>query len=111
MGLLLEAVHPGTEVSLAANFPNIEMRYVQAQAAKMGLTAIQQKNENGEECLKILNMPELMWPDQQSTNAPSSNEQPILGGGSAQLSGDRAMAARLQQVRRDKVVDRCPVAS
>jgi len=54
----LDALNEGDAVTLAANLSNIELRYVQAQAAKMGMTVVRQKNEKGEETLKVFNMNE-----------------------------------------------------
>ncbi|CAE7586446.1 SEC1A [Symbiodinium natans] len=52
----LDSLSEGDSLSLATNLSNIELKYVQAQAAKMGMTVIRQKNENGEEFLKVFNM-------------------------------------------------------
>lgn len=54
----LDALHEGDAVTLDANLSKIEMRYVQAQAAKMGMTVVRQKNDKGEETLKVFNMNE-----------------------------------------------------
>ncbi|CAE7818370.1 SEC1A, partial [Symbiodinium necroappetens] len=54
----LDALHEGDAVTLDANLSKIEMRYVQAQAAKMGMTVVRQKNDKGEETIKVFNMNE-----------------------------------------------------
>jgi len=54
----LSALNEGDAVSLSANLTNIELKYAQAQAAKMGMTIVRAKNEKGEECLKVFNMTE-----------------------------------------------------
>ena len=50
--LVLEALGPGDEIQVA-NLTPFEGQSVLERAAEMGMTVIRQKNENGEECLKV----------------------------------------------------------
>jgi len=52
----LDALEEGGSLSLASNMSNIEMKLVQATAAKMGLVVSTSKDEKGEEIVKVFKM-------------------------------------------------------